>query len=78
MLNANYENWFYFQNNEVSGLVISERRIGYYNNEDIIPIFFNYKENVKKPEETFGLFPVFVLSYTYNILTKEIVFSLIF
>jgi len=71
ILSAAYDNWFYFQNNKVGELVISERSIKYYD-EDIKTLFFKYKENIKIPEETFGLFPVFVINYTYNVLTKEI------
>ena len=71
MLSAAYNNRFYFQNNKVGGLVISESSISYYD-EDIKTIFFNYKENVKIPEETFGLFPVLLINYTYNVITKEI------
>jgi len=71
MFSASYDNWFYFQDNKVGGLVISERNIRNYD-KDLITIFFNYKENVKFPEETFGLYPIFVINYTYNVLTKEI------
>ena len=71
MLSALYDNRFYFQNNIVSGLVISEWNI-MNNSEDIITIFFNYRESAEIPEETSGLFPEFIVYYTYNILTKEI------
>jgi len=71
MLSASYDNWFYFRDNKVGGLVISEFNIERYD-EDINIVFFNYKENTKIPEETSGLFPLFVINYSYNILTKEI------
>jgi hypothetical protein len=70
LLSAGYEGWFYFNNNEVGGLVLSERNVKYYD-DDIQTIFYNYKENAIIPENEYGDL-LFTVGYNYNIITKEI------
>jgi hypothetical protein len=71
LLSAGYENWFWFQDNIVGGLVMNERSVRNFD-ENIQTIFLNYMENATLPEETHGLFPLFVIEYRYNIITNEI------
>jgi len=69
ILDAVYYRSYSFENNIVSGLVMSDCR-GYDN--DIKTKFNEFKQNTEIPENEYGLSTRFVVEYDFNVLTKEI------
>jgi hypothetical protein len=78
VLSAGYYRRFIFNNNNVSGLVFTERMINSGHgiiDDNIKKIFFDYLEKTEKPDENEKapwVSILFILNYEYNILTKEI------
>jgi len=69
ILDATYYRSYSFENNIVSGLVMSD----YWGNDDNIKKrFFNIRQDTHIPEEDYGSSSRFVVDYDFNVLTKEI------
>jgi len=69
ILDAAYYRSYSFENNIVSGLVMSNCR-GY--DDDIKTRFYEFERNTEIPENDYGLSTRFVVEYDFNVLTKKI------
>jgi len=69
ILDAAYYRSYSFENNIVSGLVMSDCS-GY--DDNIKKRFYEIEQSTEIPEKDYGLSTRFVVEYNYNVLTKEI------